>query len=39
MALAPYGYREPILNVRTQPGNHGRREEMIVMMFWDSGWA
>jgi putative membrane protein len=25
--------------MRTQPGNHGRREEMIVMMFWDSGWA
>ena len=25
--------------VRTQPGNHGRREEMITMMIWSSGWA
>ena len=40
MALPRYGFREPILrSVRTRPGNHGRREEMIVMMFWDSGWA
>jgi putative membrane protein len=25
--------------MRTQPENHGRRKEMIVMMIWDSGWA
>jgi len=25
--------------VRTQPGNHVRREEMITMMIWSSGWA
>jgi putative membrane protein len=24
---------------RTQPGNHGRRKEMITMMIWNSGWA
>ena len=36
---APYRYREPIVNERTRPGQAGRREEMVVMMSWNSGWA
>ena len=27
------------MNVRTRPGQAGRREEMFVMMSWNSGWA
>ena len=39
MALPSWGDREPIVKMRTRPGQSGRREEMVVVMSWHSGWA